>query len=56
MGEYFYKNRVNFTLPNFLKITSNGPKNKNLKFKIKNSSVLVPLGGGKDSLVTLELL
>ncbi|OHA66731.1 MAG: hypothetical protein A3C82_01250 [Candidatus Wildermuthbacteria bacterium RIFCSPHIGHO2_02_FULL_47_12] len=66
MGEYFYKNKINFTKPNFLTITSKpSPKLTKLrfpKFKVANlgnlslKRVLVPVGGGKDAIVTLELL
>lgn len=56
LGEFFYLNGLDVTLDNFVSISSEGPK------YIKDSSVdftgsyLVPIGGGKDSAVTLELL
>ncbi|MDO8474515.1 MAG: hypothetical protein Q7S62_03175 [bacterium] len=63
MGEYFYKNKIDFTKPNFLKIISMGiPPKRDLgipKSRLGNSlgnKVLVPVGGGKDAVVTLELL
>ncbi len=62
MGEYFYKNKINFTQPNFLKIklpTSHGDRNIKLieSFRGKlQERTLIPLGGGKDAIVTLELL
>ncbi len=55
MGEYYYKNQIDFTGKNFVKIISSGSIFENCKLKIENS-VLVPLGGGKDSIVTLEIL
>ncbi len=55
LGEFFYNNKINFTGDNFLKLEYE--KNNILSFKAKtNNSILVPIGGGKDSVVTLELL
>jgi len=65
MGQFFYENHIDFTKPNFLKIISApnlqslakpsyphlGRAKANLKGKI-----LVPVGGGKDGVVTLEIL
>ncbi|MCJ7786946.1 hypothetical protein MUP06_01905, partial [Patescibacteria group bacterium] len=61
MGQFFYENRINFKKPAFLDITC--PKSNQLsrfdldRFngKLKNR-YLVPVGGGKDSIVTLEIL
>jgi len=63
MGEFFYVNRITFTAPDFVNIIapSSSPSappaspagGTNLKLKNKT---LVPLGGGKDSIVSLELL
>ena len=54
LGEFFYKNKINF------KNLINFPYHKNYRqksVKIKTSpKSLVPLGGGKDSIVTMELL
>jgi len=57
MGEYFFKNKINFTKKNFLTITSSPPKRDlgALKSRLSNRT-LVPVGGGKDAAVTLELL
>lgn len=61
MGEFFYQNKINFNKKNFLKINnfSNFISKKNFKDlfskKLKNKT-LVPIGGGKDSIVTLEKL
>ena len=56
MGEFFYKNKINFLKKDFIKFTINSKK----KFKVSNekikSKILVPLGGGKDSIVTAETL
>jgi hypothetical protein len=61
MGQFFYENKIDFTQPNFLKIKSLqgaascqiSKKLTSIKFK---NQVLVPIGGGKDSIVTLEEL
>ncbi len=56
MGQFFYENNINFKSSNFLKIIAH--KNKGLKSyssRFKNR-ILVPIGGGKDSIVSLELL
>lgn len=62
-GEFFYLNQIDFTKPNFVKIISAGQNATNHKvpsnYQFNNSqfsSTLIPLGGGKDSIVTLELL
>ncbi|MBU4298936.1 hypothetical protein KJ636_02755 [Patescibacteria group bacterium] len=60
LGQFFYENKINFQEPNFVKIhclPSFGKKATIVAFlpKLKNR-VLVPIGGGKDSIVTLELL
>jgi len=56
MGEYFYKNQIDFTQPDFVTIVADGKEYSVTKLpKTENSDVLVPLGGGKDSIVTLEL-
>ena len=62
MGEYFFQNKIDFTTPNFLSISSVGvhpwPDQENpWSGQGKPSSqTLVPVGGGKDGVVTLELL
>jgi hypothetical protein len=63
MGEFFYKNKIDFTKKNFLKITSlttsltksSFPHLDLVKDKLQVRT-LVPVGGGKDAVVTLELL
>lgn len=57
MGQFFYENKINFIHPNFFKISVGQAKSKVNKYEKKLSNeVLVPLGGGKDSIVTLEIL
>lgn len=61
LGQFFYENKINFLAPDFLKIIS-ANQNKDAapaskKFLNSNSQkFLVPIGGGKDSAVTLEIL
>lgn len=57
MGEYYFKNQIDFTANNFVTITTSSitPFNPPLNLSGGNS-VLVPVGGGKDSIVTLEIL
>jgi len=60
LGEFFYKNEIKCTLHDFVQFSfSNDAKHySKLLFKeIKTSQkVIVPIGGGKDSVVTLEEL
>lgn len=57
LGEFFYKNKIDFRgLINFPSSeTSQQPTSKPVN-QLTNKRVLVPIGGGKDSLVTMELL
>lgn len=61
MGQYFFENQIDFRSKNFVRIKNavNYKKSATADFwyhsKLKNR-FLVPLAGGKDSLVTLELL
>ena len=55
MGQFFYENKLPFIKPVF-EISAPGPKCAPATKKIFSNRYLVPLGGGKDSLVTLEIL
>ena len=57
MGQFFYENKINWKKDSFLKIETNQDKKlfKSSFQKLKNKT-LVPIGGGKDSIVTLEIL
>lgn len=57
MGEYFFQNKIDFTKKSFLSITSGASKRNPevLASRLKDET-LVPIGGGKDAAVTLELL
>ncbi|GAI57633.1 unnamed protein product, partial [marine sediment metagenome] len=54
MGQFFYENRIKFQKPKFIIFPKSKAKQKTILAKGKK--VLVPIGGGKDSIVTLELL
>lgn len=70
MGEYFYKNQIDFTVPGFLKLNgkdlsigevekkdgSQVAAPKTSESDPDQTTLLVPIGGGKDSIVTGELL
>jgi len=61
MGQFFYENKIDFRNPDFIKIikipNSHDRANYVLaKRVLKVNRILVPIGGGKDSVVTLELL
>ena len=58
LGEFFYKNNINVNIDEFMHL---GIKNFDTLPKqnfrsLQEKRVLVPIGGGKDSIVTLELL
>jgi len=57
-GEFFYLNQIDFTQPDFVKISSSGQNQPGqLDASLSSATTtLIPLGGGKDSIVTLELL
>ena len=67
MGQFFYENKINFKQQNFPKIipvVENSSLPNSLHKTVENSSLpilrenryLIPMGGGKDSIVTLEIL
>ncbi len=56
LGEFFYRNGIHARKDDFMSLSTNG-KNTFQKFEFDQSdSFLVPVGGGKDSVVTLETL
>jgi len=55
LGEFFYTNKIETTLQDFMTITS-GTETFDIQAISLNDSVIVPVGGGKDSVVTMELL
>lgn len=57
LGEFYYRNIIDFTQEDFLKITSRGDKGtKGAMGTMGENGDLVLVGGGKDSAVTLALL
>lgn len=56
LGEFFYLNNIKVDEGSFMSISSHG-ENANLSnLELNTGKVIVPIGGGKDSVVTLELL
>lgn len=55
LSEFLYRNNINITINELLNIQTT---DKKFKFNIKYKGIgnLIPVGGGKDSCVTLELL
>lgn len=56
MGEFFFRNKIDYTKKDFLSLVSKGslihhPFKGNLR-----DQILLPLGGGKDAIVSLEML
>lgn len=57
LGEYFYKNEIDLSYDEFLEFEVQGTNQYNLPvFKEEYIGNLIPVGGGKDSIVTMELL
>lgn len=58
LGEFFYTNGIELDFDGFMNITSEGTKasGTNTHCSSKLSGCLIPVGGGKDSVVSIELL
>lgn len=56
LGEFFYKNNIDFTQKDFLKITSNSSKRSLPVYHQEGNGDLVLTSGGKDSAVVLEVV
>ena len=62
MGEFFYTNQIDFTSPDFVKFSCDHPQSSTespTQLPTQPTSVppyLVPVGGGKDSALVIELL
>lgn len=56
LGEFRYKNNIKIKEEEFVKFKSLGEKIESEDEKQDLNGILVPIGGGKDSCVTLELL
>ena len=58
LGEFFYTNRIQSSIEEFMKIEilAQPQTNNYIKFEAEKTGSLIPVGGGKDSVVTMELL
>ncbi len=63
MGEYFFVNQIDFTQENFVQIVSKNSGSttfskhpRTIPNVTTGTKILIPVGGGKDSIVSLELL
>jgi UDP-N-acetyl-alpha-D-muramoyl-L-alanyl-L-glutamate epimerase len=56
MGQYFFENKINFKTKDFIKIISNPTPEKLSFFHATKEDLILPIGGGKDSLTSLYLL
>jgi len=58
MGQYFFENQIDFKEKNFLKIETQGKRDKIALGKInrKEKKCLIAIGGGKDTPVVIEIL
>ena len=55
LGEFRYINKINVTEDEFVNIVSEGKEYKVEELKSNLEDIIIPIGGGKDSNVTLEL-
>ena len=56
LGEFFYLNGVTTDMASFMEIIPEGKAGEISTVSLDSQQVLVPIGGGKDSVVSLELL
>ena len=56
LGEFFYLNGISTDEDSFMEISTHGEKLNLASVRVDSEKVIVPIGGGKDSVVTLELL
>ncbi|PKP36094.1 MAG: hypothetical protein CVT98_09170, partial [Bacteroidetes bacterium HGW-Bacteroidetes-15] len=56
LGEFFYVNMINANIDDFINIETTGEKLFNKQSFTLNDNYIVPVGGGKDSIVSLQLL
>lgn len=56
MGQYFFENKIDFTKNNFITISCNSEKKDyTISGFITSNGILLPIGGGKDSAVSIEI-
>lgn len=56
LGELFYTNNIRVSIDEFMNITCLGKENNSTADDLKLDGYIIPIGGGKDSIVTLEVL
>jgi len=56
MSQFFYENKMSWHVADSLKIISNNKKDFKVFDKKLSNKILLPIGGGKDSIVSLEIL
>ncbi len=56
LGEFFYRNEIEADIDSFMEIIPLNPEPEHIGIDKAVNGFLVPVGGGKDSVVTLELL
>lgn len=56
LGEFFYINKIEPNIEDFMKIICTHEEKEIPKIDIKTDGCLIPIGGGKDSCVSLEIL
>lgn len=56
LGEFFYTNGIDSNINDFMTIRSTGDKISDVNLNRSLAGCLIPVGGGKDSVVTMELL
>lgn len=56
LGEFFYKNNINADMDSFMEIIPDNTDKPAFKSEKEQDGFFIPIGGGKDSIVTTELL
>ncbi len=56
LGEFFYKNNITADMESFMEIIPDNMDKPVFKSEKKQDGFFIPIGGGKDSIVTTELL
>lgn len=56
LGEFFYKNNIKTNIKEFMNIKVGNIKLKKIDLEEEFEGALVPIGGGKDSIVTLDII
>lgn len=56
LGEFFYKNNIKTSIEDFMNIKTGNRKLNKVEVDEEFEGALVPIGGGKDSIVTLDII